>query len=238
MRKIPNVLTRTLLLIVPLALNMSCSSDSTTSNTLNNSNSGAAVAAAFSSGSDSAVLLHRIPSHFLKFIIQEALAQQGEEGGGDTCGEFENSSTGSGPEHVTTFANGTAGTYGAAGNTVTVTEADFCQDEGGDQNSGNGPDENGLFAAFQVSNVTISCNDGSDDVTMSGSGIFRNLPSQNIFPQIFGQFQSGGSTFNCSISLGESEEIISASCSDDQGATIEQSSGVTCTADAGEETTS
>ncbi len=228
-----------LLLIVGVVIACSDSSDSTTTSTTSNSaNSGAAVAAVFGGSEETASLMQQLPSFLLDALVQEVLAQGEGEGpqegeGGETCGEFEESAESSGPDNVTTTAYGTAGTYGSSSNSVTVTVDDFCQDEEGTVHTGNGPDGDGLFASFVVSEVTISCDDDSADTSMSGTGIFRNRPDDNIFPQIFGTFEVGGAAVNCTIELGEDEEILSSSCSNDAGDVVEQSSDVTCTADAG-----
>lgn len=115
-----------------------------------------AVAALFTSNEDASVnKAVKIPAHALRRML--AAARERFEVGG-TCGESDPActcegieiGTDGGPENVVDNAMGTPGTYGSVDYGITLTDADFCRDATGVENTGTGPDGLGLFASFSM----------------------------------------------------------------------------------------
>jgi hypothetical protein len=201
-----------------------------------------AVASLFGSGATANVSANlTISSDVIKKLVDEAQDEEGqgydgEEQDGeyreyDMCLEFADDSHPE-PENVNTSAFGAAGTYGAEGNSITVTEADFCTMPDGTPNSGDD-----LVAAFEIADdVSASCTDAEDSVTtvtmQAGSmGVYRN--TDEYFPQIYGSFvmvtdNDIETVVNCTIFLNEDGTTDFASCTDENGATVEQSDETSC----------
>lgn len=75
---------------------------------------------------------------------------------------------------------------------------------------------------------------------MSGStGIFRNNDAESHFPEIYGTFNvrdDDGTEYTgikCTIFLDGNETVVSATCEDANGATIDTSNSTTCQFDSG-----
>lgn len=209
-------------LVVLALLTVACSSSgSSTSSSTELASAGAMVAAAFSSSASSS-------------LNQIVIRRAGTEGGGDTntCEVGDG-----GPSNVTTALTGTAGTYGSASDSVTITDtsSQFCASTDGTVNEN--PSDL-LFATFTVSEATVTCSDGST-ATMAGSGIWRNRDDLGFFPQIYGTFtittSDGSGEADCSIALNEDSTVNTASCSDSSGNSVSLNSDITCTIDAGDE---
>ncbi|MCP5464841.1 MAG: hypothetical protein H7A33_07450 [Deltaproteobacteria bacterium] len=145
------------------------------------------------------------------------------------------------PDNITSTFYTDPGTYGAIGSSMTVSEEDFCQLPNGTDNPGLGPDDNGRFAAFEIdADVPGQCSDGSETTTFAmqagSSGIYRNRVDENgdplYQPEIYGTFnfsQDGDSiTVDCTIFLDINEVVVSASCTDEDGETIDQETDATC----------
>lgn len=205
----------------------SCSSGSSSDTDLGNTS--AMVAAAFSS-SGSASVNQAIPIQLLQTLVDRARAQSTDGGDTNTCEESD-----SGPENVSTTLTGSAGTYGAAGDSVTITDADaeFCETTEGEINA-NADDL--LFATFSVSSATVTCDDDTS-ATMTGAGIWRNRDDLGYYPQIYGAFtitmSDGSGDVDCSIAVDENGVVAEASCSDTSGVAITLTDDITCTIDAG-----
>ncbi|MBI2339248.1 MAG: hypothetical protein HYU99_02615 [Deltaproteobacteria bacterium] len=110
-------------------------------------------------------------------------------------------------------------------------EDDFCQDSEG-ENSGDGPDGNGLFASYELEDdVTGECDDGSSITMKAGAnsaGIWRN--TDDCFPEIYGTFEMGdGTIVSCHICMTESAGVSGAntSCSSG-GSAVSLTSDVSC----------
>ena len=230
---------KTIVVIFLLTFVLSCSSSSTdtpsdTTTTADLTNAGAMVASAFSSTGSASMSAQpsSLAMTLIKLIVAEAKAQQ-QQGDTNSC---DDASTGGGPANVTTAATGAAGTYGSATDSVTVTEASFCEDSDGNSNGDNADDL--LFGTFDVSRATVTCDDDST-ATMSGSGIWRNRDDLGFFPEIFGSFRItiGGvsGTANCSIALNGNQSVADASCTNEDGTAVTLTESVSCTIDAGEE---
>lgn len=146
-----------------------------------------------------------------------------------------------GPDGVITAAYGDPGIYGSQNNEMTVEEGDFCAAADGIENEGDGPDGNGRFGAFEITDdVLFECSDeGVTSIVMqAGSyGIFRNTPESEdtpaYQPQIFGSFSylidgTEEVTLDCTIYLDQDGTIAYADCSDENGAAVVQESDTTC----------
>lgn len=229
MKKIFSILgLGSLLFIVSCGSSSSTSSSSSTTTNAAVANTSSAVTAAFSSGSGSSSVNQqaRLPMHILKALIAQARAQGSE----DTCDSVSN-----GPTNVTSSAQGNSGTFGSASDSVTVdTDTSYCQDSSGNSNTNS---SNELFASFTVSSASVTCDDGNN-MTMSGTGIWRNRPSLGFYPQIYGTFtvvdaDGNSEEVDCSIALSEGEEIDSSStCTDSSDTAIEMDTSVSCSIDA------
>lgn len=216
-------------------------SAATTASTDAADDTASAVASLFGSGASASVSANlTISSDAIRRLADaaqdEAQGQEGEYDGGDyqeydMCAEFSDASHPE-PDGVNTSAFGAAGTYGAEGNSITVTEADFCTMPDGTPNTGDS-----LVAAFEISDdVSASCTDAQDSVTtvtmQAGSmGVYRN--TDEYFPQIYGSFvmvtdNDTVTVVNCTIYLNEDETTDYASCTDENGVTVEQSDDTSC----------
>lgn len=204
------------------------------------SNTGAAVAAVFGTGSDQNVVAQAIAKSAAKLATrtqddsedtQEGDGTGGPEGAGErnTCDDPDGNGEADGPEEVSALLTGTAGTYGAEGDNITVTADDFCQDADG-ENSGEGTDGGGLFASYTLnSDVTATCDDDTT-LTMAGgsdsSGIWRN--TDDCFPEIFGNFSIDGTVVSCHLCLGENQTVGSNSTCSTGGSAVSLASEVSC----------
>lgn len=204
-----------------------------------------AVAALFSSDEDANInQVVKIPLRVLDLVVKRAVAQSfgggcGTSDPGCTC-EFLGAEDG--PNNVTTSATGQAGTYGSSGDAITLDEDDFCALSDGSENTGTGPDGQGLFASFEIdADVNGVCTTEEGDITIimaSGStGVFRNdaAPGDGSNPanHIYGAFvieadDGSQTTVNCTITMAADESIEDASCTDEDGNTVEQSPDATC----------
>lgn len=199
------------LTVVGLAFGiLSCSGSGTSSggdDEAGVASTGAAVAALFGSG-DEARLNKGTMQRLAKLLVNEAIAQ---EDGGDTCSDVD------GPDNISIGFPGDAGTYGDPnGNTIVVTEDNFCQDADGTENEGDD-----LFATYQLlSTVTGTCDSGTIEMT-AGTGIWRN--TDDCFPQIYGTFTINGSEVDCYICLGEGGNT------DDESSCSNSSDGIAVT---------
>lgn len=135
------------------------------------------------------------------------------------------------------MADGTQ-TYGAAQNSVTVTPADFCIDSSQptENNTGTGPDGNGLFAsyAFRVdgtSNAECTNEAGTVSLQLGGRGVYRKTSSQiEIYGLFHTLFSDGEYDYNCTLILeSDTGAVFSKHCSEiDTGAAVELTDGTTC----------
>lgn len=212
----PLLYTLSFCFLVATSVSCSSSSDDTPSAT-STDNTGAAVAAIFGTSGDSNITAS-LPVKVLEFFVRKARAQ----GTPDMCDE----SLESGPANVTMSYSGSAGSYGSASAGVTLTADEFCQDSDGTENSGDG-----LYITFVLSSATADCSDGSTVEMTSGEGVARNFDSH--YPEVHGVFTVGGEAVNCTIFINEDQSVDSADCSDSTGTTVELTSDVTCTIDAG-----
>jgi hypothetical protein len=145
------------------------------------------------------------------------------------------------PDGIMNTAFGDPGTYGSASRSVTLESSDFCTEPDGTENPEEGLDGAGRFAFFEIEeDVSISCTGDSDTETFflkSGSSGAHRLTDATdsapaYFPQIYGTFiiSDGESEapFNCTIFLLENGAAESVDCSDEDGNSVTQESGVTC----------
>lgn len=199
-----------------------------------------AAAALFATSSASAsVSALTIPRSALNRYVQESLdeenSEQYESGSSDTClwvgQESEDME-----EMIVTGSYGLSGTYGSAGEPMTVSEDDFCTQPDGTENTGSGPDGLGLFATFElIDAVEGSCTSDDDDVTtiemQSGStGIWRNTEDPTYYPQVFGSFtyiinNDNEAVLDCTIYLNDDETVAFANCSDENGDVVVEEDG-------------
>lgn len=161
------------------------------------------------------------------------MAQAEGAGERNTCDDPDEDGLSDGPQEITAPLTGDAGTYGdTSGTSMTVAADDFCQDSAGTENTGDGPDDNGLFAAFTLtSEVTGTCtaaDDSEETITMeSGEGIWRN--TETSFPEVYGTFVIDGTTVNCTIFLNEDQTVQdTSSCSGEDGTALTLDSDVEC----------
>lgn len=179
------------------------------------SNGAAAIGAAFSGAGNSSVSeTLALRKAIMNAIAKQALASQ-------TCGN-----AGNGPNNVTTSESGEDGTYGSAVDAQELTSADFCE-------SGT---EEILFASFELSSATVTCDDGTT-FEMSGEGVFTE--DMGYHPKIYGTFTitEDGTESSLDCTLGLDNEVVDASvssCTDpsNEGAEVEIATDVICTIDA------
>lgn len=131
---------------------------------------------------------------------------------------------------------GISGTFGADGDSVTLSTTDFCQSADGEEQSVDGEAAGTRYAQFTFLDEVIGhcVQDGAEStITMiRGSGVVRNTDSYK--PEIYGTFEIGEDISRCTLRMNDSGEIISesSSCTNESGTTIEISSELTCTMDA------
>lgn len=204
-----------------------------------------AVAAIFGSEENASINeFVKIPAQLLDLMVKKALAQEefscGESDPACTC--FFVSSGEDSPTDIntTTFDDdisaATSGTitYGSADNSITLNQNDYCQQPDGTDNTGTGPDGNGLFAAFELIGDVMGTCTNSDVTTLTmkaeSEGIFRE--TQAFSPQIYGSFifEVDGETVevDCTIFLVEDGSVNSADCSDENGDTVLQDTDSSC----------
>ena len=169
------------------------------------------------------------------------MVEQAEQEGGssdpDTCYILIQSEDDVGPEGVDVSAFGEAGTYGASSASITVGEEDFCTLSDGTENTGEGPDDEGKVAAFEITDtVSGTCTgEGESESTVEmlagSSGVFRN--SGGYMPEIYGTFSvaaDGGEAVDvdCTIYLNEDGSVDFAECTDENGDEVEQTDATDC----------
>lgn len=145
------------------------------------------------------------------------------------------------PDGIVNSAFGDPGTYGSTNRSVTLESGDFCTEPDGTENSEEGPDGAGRFAFFVFEeDVSTTCTGDAEAETFflkSGSSGANRLTDATdsapaYFPQIYGTFiiSDGESEapFNCTIFLLENGAAESVDCSDEDGNSVTQESGVTC----------
>ena len=193
----------------------------------------AAVAAVFSNDASASVNFIGVR------LIKSSFALNGCSGSPVDCMCTDLIAGTTAPENVTEFAYGSAGTFGAADDSVSITEADYCALESGEQNSGSGSDSLGLFGAFVVdADVVADCGSDSEIIMQMGSyGVFRNQESQvesgTYYSEIFGRigFLVDGESveLDCTMQIDtEDQTLLSASCSDSNGDAIDQDLQASC----------
>ncbi|MCP5464843.1 MAG: hypothetical protein H7A33_07460 [Deltaproteobacteria bacterium] len=221
-----------------LVSSFACGSASSTSGISDaddsSSNSSVASAAgALFGGSSSQSSNLTVPSALLQEAIRHA-EEESEEDGNETCNTIEDES---GPSGIVMGYNGAEGSYGAEDYAMDVLEEDFCRDSDNNENTGTGPDGVGLFGTFEMEEDVIgNCEDADGnaftiDMLAGSSGIWRNTGDYQ--PEIYGTFvvedESGNqTTIDCTIFLDEDENIVQASCSDENGVEVEQESETEC----------
>jgi hypothetical protein len=208
--------------VCALALLLHCGSSSTTTTatTSTTQNAASAVGAVFGSSSSSSIS-RDVLEMLAQLVVKQATAQESNS----TCDNVSES-----PGNVTSTATGAAGSHGAASDQVTVTaDGSFCTQSDG--STANTNTDNLLFASFTLASATVTC--GSDSLTMTGTGVYRNRPDLTpaLYPQIYGAFVIDGETVDCSIGLGESENVLSSACTDSGGTAVDVIS-TTCSIDA------
>jgi hypothetical protein len=217
------------------------SSDTSTATATDSStsaDSAAAVTGSLFGNSGSGAQLTVSTAVLERFV--EAAEEDAEHQDNDTC-EPLISGEDQGPDGVSTAAYGDPGVYGSQNNEMAVEEGDFCAAADGTENEGDGPDGNGRFGAFEITDdVLFECTDeGVESIVMqAGSyGIFRNTAETEdapaYQPQIFGSFSylidgTDEVALDCTIYLDQSGTIAYADCSDEDGAVVVQESDTTC----------
>lgn len=141
--------------------------------------------------------------------------------------------TGETPLQVKATPTGTATSYGSSGDNITLSSSDFCNDSSGNENTGSGPDSNGLFGTFEIrEDISSSCS--SDTVTLGAgsSGVFRNDSSGNV--TLYGTFtmtiNSSSSSLDCTLTLQSDGTASSVDCTDAAGTSFSADSSDSCTA--------
>ncbi len=128
------------------------------------------------------------------------------------------------------------GVYGSEANPVTVPATDFCTLADGTSNAAGGADGLGLFAGFEIiTDIVASCDNGDSVSLQIGSvGVTRNidLGGTDYQSRIYGTFNLGynGVTYvlDCTLIVNSDQTIATASCSDANGNTVEQSTSGSC----------
>jgi len=193
------------------------------------------VASVFDSTVDSEAALKKnspVMMAILEVVSSKAQAAAGTFDPNNTC----NSTP---PDGLNFDISGIAGTYGSSSNPITVTESDFCyNDETAANNTGLGPDGDGLFATFSVrgdKRLTATCSrsgGGTNQVTITGDGIWRYTLS---FVEIYSNFivtdaSATEYVVDCSVILNPDGSMFDASCSDTSSLkTMTLDSGSSCT---------
>jgi hypothetical protein len=182
-------------------------------------NSLSAMAALFQpsaiASSQSAVLVN----HILSLFVSDARAI----GGASTCSDTPPDAISFDYDgEATDFADGTH-TYGAASQSLTLELDDFCNDSNFPlvENTGTGPDGNGLFLSYtfrvdSAATATCASDDGVMTATLGGAGVYR-LNGEHI--ELYGLFHtlSDSSEFdaNCTLILNMSDgSVFDGVCSD------------------------
>lgn len=125
--------------------------------------------------------------------------------------------------------------FGSASDPMTISSvADYCQDDSNNDNTGTGPDGQGLFATFVfLGDPEGTCDDDSSFTFTGGSGIARN--TDTYFPEIYGRFAiSGVGNLNCTIRILQdgTVDFDNSSCTDDDDHELALDQGSTCSIDA------
>lgn len=195
-----------------------------------------AVSALFSSSEESA----SVNSALKIRVLKTRSLNEGCDGGVNcTCEYIENMEM---SDLITVSYFGDPGDYGSTTASITVAEDDFCRLPDGTENTGLGPDDNGLFAAFEViATVQGSCVDDTETVDFSmasGSfGIYRDFSTMGTsdggYINVYGTFiidVDGTETeVNCTMNVGnQDEEVILADCSDEDGNAVTQDTEANC----------
>lgn len=149
------------------------------------------------------------------------------------------------PTGILTTPSESADTYGSASDNVVLALSDFCENhETETENTGDGPDGNGRFAAFLLlQEVTGACvnsdNTSAGTATLlAGSGVTRNrydATSGDVTTEVFGTFQlnTADQVVSCALVLLNGElQADESSCSDRAQNNIDLSTGVTCSMNA------
>lgn len=166
----------------------------------------------------------------------------GEDDPECTCADAAGESEGSGrPEGIIMETFSATGFYGSTTYGVTLAATDFCALPDGTENTGLGTDGRGRFATFELTaDVMGVCRDDAEDTDFAmgagSTGVWRNTTATadepDYRPQIHGSFVfefSGESlAVDCTIYLGESENILFADCTDENGENITQATDETC----------
>lgn len=220
-----------------VAATVACSGSGTSTSSLDSAaldNTDAAVSAVASIFGGSSTQNLVISTAQLQKMVEQAQDQQecAENDPYCTCTFGEE-----GPDEVDSTLYGTPGTYGADGYSLDIAAEDFCTLSNGTENSGSGPDGNGLVATFELnSDVEGSCdNDDGSITTMTmqagSSGVFRN--NEDYYPEIYGTFsflinETDTVDVSCTIFLNDDESIAFAACTDADGSTVEHSDTADC----------
>jgi hypothetical protein len=224
---------KSLLLILIIGVFGSCATTSGSGGSSGSSDpagteaSGAAVAAIFSSG-DSALLKKSDLERLAALIIKDAHAQAEGAGERDTCDDPDDDGEADGPQEIDSPLTGTAGTYGDTnGTTTTLTDDHVCLGSDGAENTGTGPDGNGLFASFTLEDtITGTCDDGTIEMT-AGTGVWRN--TDDSFPEVYGTFTINGTEVSCTMYLNENQTVRDGSSCSAGGETVDMDVDQSCT---------
>lgn len=206
---------------------------------------GAAASLFSGSGVDASISKLKVSSHVLNKAAQKAL----DDYQGPDCGEDDPACTcthtaqGDSDEQILTTTSGDPGTYGAEGSALAVSENDFCTQPDGTANTGLGPDGLGRLATFEIAaSVEGSCQneDGSETtiaILPESFGVWRNtneeLTGVAYEPQVFGTFyfliqNDNQYEVDCTFYLDSDETVAFASCTDENGDTVEQDEDSSC----------
>lgn len=198
-----------------------------------------AVSALFSSSEESTSVNLALKGRLAKLRVTEGSNLLCEDGINCTCEQLEDMEMST---LITVSYFGDAGEYGSVTESITVEEDDFCRLSDGTDNTGFGPDDNGLFAAFEViAAVEGSCVDGEETIDFAmapGSfGIYRDLSETNTWADsyinVYGTFTidvDGTQTeVNCAMNVsGQDEDVVFADCSDEDGNIVTQDTEANC----------
>ncbi len=206
------------LLVLHLALALifqACSSGSSSSNNVNTASTeeaAAAIGALMASFGDA--------NQSLSAALHKGGLKKSLDASMEICNNL-----GRGPDKVImTGRSMSSGSLGSLSDSVTVdADADFCQDQNGDDNSGEASIGGPLFASFVLAaEIEGSCNSGSVSL-LRGQGISRNTDTSGSFQtEIYGRFDVNGTVLNCTFYIDQTGTLDSSasSCSDDLGSTI------------------
>jgi hypothetical protein len=215
----------------------STSTGSATTSSDTTGSAGAAAGALFGGSSSSSL---SISTATLQRYANAALDENSEvEPSNTTCDFVESDEN----ENIAMDTYGDEGIYGSEDYSVDVTADDFCTQPDGTDNEGDD-----LFATFEIEEaVTGTCTGDDGDFTVAmeagSAGVWRN--TDEYYPEIYGNFiylitdaATGAESevaVDCTIYLGEDEDVLFADCTDEDGAIIEQTEDASCEFDAGDD---